>query len=31
MPSSDGLRQALDKMGAGKDGKKVVYWTSLRE
>jgi hypothetical protein len=31
MPSSEGLRQALDKMGAGKDGKEVVYWTSLRE
>lgn len=31
MPSSAGLRQALDKMGAGKDGKEVVYWTSLRE
>ncbi|WRT69446.1 uncharacterized protein IL334_006432 [Kwoniella shivajii] len=31
MPSSAGLRNALDKMEAGPNGKRKVTWTSLRE
>lgn len=31
MPSADGLRRALEKMGASKDGETWVYWTLMRE
>lgn len=31
MPSADGLRRALDKMGAGKGGDAWVFWTLMRE
>lgn len=31
MPSSDGLRNALTKMGAAPDGPRRIIWTSLRE
>lgn len=31
MPSADGLRRALDKMGAGKGGDSWVFWTLMRE
>ncbi|WVR08265.1 hypothetical protein IAU60_005312 [Kwoniella sp. DSM 27419] len=31
MPSAQGLRNALEKMGAGPNGTRTVTWTSLRE
>nr|XP_018260510.1 uncharacterized protein I303_07432 [Kwoniella dejecticola CBS 10117]OBR82668.1 hypothetical protein I303_07432 [Kwoniella dejecticola CBS 10117] len=31
MPSSEGLRNALEKMDAGSSGQRTVTWTSLRE
>lgn len=31
MPTVDGLRRALDKMGAGQGGSGWVYWTLMRE
>jgi len=31
MPTLDGLRRALEKMGAGPDGDRQVWWTCLRE
>ena len=31
MPTVDGFRTALDKMGAGKNGTTWVYWTLMRE
>lgn len=31
MPSGPGLRNALERMGAGPNGKRKIIWTSLRE
>jgi len=31
MPTVDGLKRALERVGAGPGGSNMVYWTSLRE
>lgn len=31
MPQTDGARRVLERLDAAPDGKKKVYWTSLRE
>jgi hypothetical protein len=31
MPTKDGIKAVLQHLGAGPNGKRTLYWTSLRE